>query len=184
MGIFISILRGINVGGHNKLPMQELKKLYEKLGLDNPLTYIQSGNVIFQYRGKDLAGLQNLISAEIHKKYGFEVPVIIRTLAEMEILISGNPFLKMKGIDIVKLHITFLDKEPRQEYREKISANSYAPDLFEFHGREVYLYCPQGYGRTKLNNTFFESKLKATATTRNWKTVNELARIAASVNTD
>lgn len=179
METYISMLRGINVGGHFKLPMPELKKLYEELKLKNPVTYIQSGNVIFQSQETDLPGIADRIRQKIKKNYGYEVPVIIRTISEMEAVIKKNPFIKMKGIDKERLHVTFLEEIPAEEKLNKIKEPDFSPDRFINDSKEVFLHCPDGYGRSKLNNSFFESKLKVTATTRNWKTVNELYRIAA-----
>lgn len=174
----ISILRGINVGGNRKVPMVELKALYEELKFKNIVTYIQSGNVIFEANGSDLKDLPKKIEQKIFSKYKFTVPVIIRTAAEMQSVINKNPFLKQKCIDVDKLHVTFLAEAPNGDNLNKIKGLSYEPDKYAIVSKEVYLYCPNGYGNTKLNNNFFENKLKVTATTRNWRTVNELLKIA------
>src|SRR5579863_5669733 len=108
MDTIISILRGINVGGKNSIPMAELKTLYEDLGFKNVTTYIQSGNVVFLTDEKDIPSLADKIEKSIHKKYGFRVPIITRTVKEIQALVDGNPLLKRKGIDIGKLHVTFL----------------------------------------------------------------------------
>jgi uncharacterized protein (DUF1697 family) len=178
----ISILRGINVSGKNKIPMVELKALYEKSGFKNVTTYIQSGNVVFSADKKELNSLPLKISQLIFKNYGYTVPVIIRTADEMETLINENPLLKIKGIDIEKLHVTFLSEDPHKVNLEKIKEFQYLPDKYLISGKEIYLSCPNGYGNTKLSNTFFENKLKVTATTRNWRTVNELLRIGKAFN--
>lgn len=173
----ISILRGINVGGKNKIPMVELKALYEKNSFKNVTTYIQSGNVVFSSNGKASKELETQIQQMILKKFKCTVPVIVRSVEEMQTVVDRNPFLKMKDIDVEKLHITFLAENPTKENLEKIKVYNYSPDEYIINGREVYLSCPNGYGNTKISNTFFESKLKVTATTRNWRTVNELLRI-------
>jgi uncharacterized protein (DUF1697 family) len=173
----ISILRGINVGGKNKIPMAELKALYEKAGFKKVTTYIQSGNVVFLADNADISSLPDKIQQLIFKKYGFRVPVIIRTVEEMQLVINTNPMLKTKGIDVEKLHVTFLSDKPQKENLEKIAAYQYLPDEYIIGGKEVFIFCPNGYGNTKLSNTFFENKLKVTATTRNWRTVNELLRM-------
>ena len=180
MKTIISILRGINVSGKNKIPMAELKLLYEKAGFKNVTTYIQSGNVVFSAKEETAKELEDKIKQLIFKKWGFAVPVIVRTVEEMQAVVNSNPFLKMKGIDLEKLHVTFLADLPAKENIEKIKQYQYKPDEYIIDTREVYLSCPGGYGSTKLSNTFFESKLKVTATTRNWRTVNELVRIATS----
>jgi uncharacterized protein (DUF1697 family) len=178
MKTFVSVLRGINVSGHKKIPMAELKALYEELNFKHITTYIQSGNVIFE--GNDSKNLPAQIEKKLLEKYGFKVPVIIRTANELVSLIESNPFLKDKSTDTSKLHVTFLEKPPQQADADKINKAEYEPDRFIISKQEVYLYCPGGYGNTKLTNTFFESKLKVTATTRNWRTVNELLKIIQS----
>ena len=172
----ISILRGINVGGQKKIQMTNLKSLYEELGVKNVRTYIQSGNIIFE--SNEQKELVQHIEQKIFEKYNFHVPVIIRTIDEMEIVLNNNPFLNENNIDESKLHVTFLGKLSSREHIKKIETYNYYPDRFIISEKEVYLYCPNGYGRTKLNNTFFENKLKITATTRNWNTVKKLSEMA------
>ncbi len=178
MAIFLSILRGINLGGHKKILMADLKTLYEELGFTNVITYIQSGNVVFE--NPQNINMVQAIGQKIFEKYGFEVPIIIRTLDELGALIDKNPFLKEENIQIDKLHITFLADLPQAILLDKVQTLTYPPDRFIILEKEAYIYCPDGYGNTKLNNSFFESKLKVTATTRNWKTVNELFKIMQS----
>lgn len=175
MQTIISILRGINLGSHNKIPMPELKALYEKAGFKNVTTYIQSGNVMFSADKEKIETLPDKIQEFIFKKYKFQVPVIVRTLDEMQALVKANPMVKDK--DIEKLHVTFLSDIPQKEHLEKIKTYKYPPDEYTIIGKEIYVFCPNGYGNTKLSNNFFESKLKVTATTRNWRTVNELLRM-------
>jgi uncharacterized protein (DUF1697 family) len=176
---FISILRGINVSGHRKVPMADLKALYQQMGFTDVAIYIQSGNVVFKTNLK-VSGLQlaQQIEKAIEQHFGFDVPVIIRSVTEWQHAIDNNPFTKETGIDTDKLHITFLAEEPQPEQLEAIKACNYPPDRFAIIGKEIYLHCPDSYGNTKLSNTFFESKLKVKATTRNWKTVNKLMEMA------
>ncbi len=176
---FISILRGINVGGQRKLPMEQLKSLFEGLNYKDVFTYIQSGNVIFTADKIPPPVLEKIIEKKISEKFNMEVPVIIRQVPEMASILAINPFLKIKGIDIEKLHVTFLEKIPGQNELNNIEKYDYSPDKFSIIKKEVFLYCPGGYGKTKLSNNFFESKLKVKATTRNWKTVNKLAGLAS-----
>jgi len=177
---YIAILRGINVSGHNKIPMLELKAMFEGLGYKSVVTYIQSGNVIFKTaKAKDDTVIASKVEAAINRTFNYTVPVIIRSLQEMETAVTNNPFIGQDGIDIEKLHITFLASVPDTASLEKISQYDYPPDKFIILQKEVYLYCPGGYGNTKLSNTFFENKLKTTATTRNWKTVNTLAELGS-----
>jgi len=177
MKTYISILRGINVSGHKMIKMDALKQLYADLGFKNISTYIQSGNVIFQASKSQTKDLEKKIADRIAKQFGFDVPVFVIEAEEVKKIADKNPFLKKK-VDVSKLHVTFLSGEPSEENISKISGAPYSPDEFAIKGKTIYLFCPNGYGNTKLNNTFFENKLKVTATTRNWKTTNELIRIA------
>jgi uncharacterized protein (DUF1697 family) len=193
MKTYISILRGINVSGQKKILMADLKKLYESLGFINVQTYIQSGNIIFDYQNKEnnnnneitLAEIQQNISLQIADKiaeqYDFQVPVIIRNVEEMESCIKNNPFIG-KYADLDKFHVSFLSQIPTESNIDKLNDKAkegyFGDDEYLILGKEVYLYCPNGYGITKLSNNFLENKLKVIVTTRNWKTVNELLRIA------
>jgi uncharacterized protein (DUF1697 family) len=182
MEIYLCILRGINVSGQKKINMQELKVLFGALGYSNIRTYIQSGNVVFSHAQTKPEELASQIKQKIAEQYGFEVPVLIRTKAEWQQVVDNNPFLQEKDMSTDKLHVTFLANEPQQVSREKLKEFRYEPDRFILEGKEVYIFCPGSYGETKLSNAFFESKLKVTATTRNWKTVNELAKMAALIS--
>ena len=154
MKVFLSVLRGINVSGQKKIPMVDLKKLYEELHFENITTYIQSGNVIFT--SKKSIDLSQQIEQKIFEKYNFDVPVIIRTPEEMRMIIERNPFLKQKDIDFSKLHVVYLADNPMQDAVDKLKKINYEPDKFYISGKEVYLHCPNGYGKTKLTNNFFE----------------------------
>lgn len=183
MQTFISILRGINVSGQKKILMADLKALYEEnLGFKDVKTYIQSGNVIFKTEDGKTASDQELahkIEKAIAEKYNFQVPVLVRTVDEMKKTLAGNPFIKEnKNIETDKLHVTFLAEEPAKANLEAIKTLDYSPDKFIISGKDVFLYIPDKYGETKLSNKFFETKLKVSATTRNWKTVNKLVELA------
>lgn len=178
MRIYVSFLRGINVSGHNMIKMDALKTLYAGLGFVDVQTYIQSGNVVFRSKAVECSRLENRIAALINKEFGLNVPVMVLELDEMKEIAKGNPFGKDKGKNPSFFHVSFLSAVPGKELISKIDGTLYLPDEFIWKGCAIYLYTPGGYGRTKLNNGFFESKLKLTATTRNWKTVNELISIA------
>lgn len=181
MKTYISILRGINVSGQKKVLMTDLKALYESLGLEEVTTYIQSGNVIFKTDEKlSNQDITKKIEKAILEKYNFDVPVIIRSIEEIKNLISANPFLKERDINVEKLHVTFLADAPGKASLESIKNFDYPPDKFFIIGKEVFLHCPVTYGDTKLSNKFFENQLKISATTRNWKTINKLLEIAAN----
>ncbi|MCB0431010.1 MAG: DUF1697 domain-containing protein [Flavobacteriales bacterium] len=181
MPTYISILRGINVSGKNKIKMADLKSCYEKLGLDAVTTYIQSGNVVFRATKTTSGKLENMLTGGIHKTFGMDVPVIVRTPDEIQRVIKGNPFLPDKEIDTARLYVTFLQSLPASERLALLEDFSSPPDEFRIIGHEVYMHCPVSYGNSKLSNTFFENKLKVPATTRNWKTVNELMKMAEAI---
>ncbi len=180
MKTYISILRGINVSGKRMIKMSDLQTLYESLGFKNIHTYIQSGNVVFQFKKSKTAELATKISKLINDKYNFEVPVLVIETDELRLILENNPFVNTRKEDSTKLHVTFLANEPDKTEISKISGN-FSPDEYVISGKTIYLFCPNGYGNTKLNNNFFESKLKLTATTRNRKTCNELLKIAESI---
>jgi uncharacterized protein (DUF1697 family) len=175
MPTYISMLRGINVGGQKKIPMSELSKLYESLGFSHVKTYIQSGNVIFESPITDTAQLAVDIQQAIKDSFNFDVPVFIRTIQEFDEVIQNNPF---PDKDQTKLHVTFLSASPIVQPLLEIDAVKDELEEFLIHGHEIYLYCPNGYGQTKLTNNLFEKKLKVLATTRNWNTVNTLLSMA------
>lgn len=177
MQTYISILRGINVSGHKPIKMDALQKMYADLNFKNIQTYIQSGNIIFQNKKTTHKDLEKKIAKNIFEEFGFEVPVIVKELGELTTIVKNNPFVNKRNEDLTKLHITFLSQEPEQINVEKIKGGQYQSDEFILIGSTIYLFCPNGYGNTKLSNTFFENKLKVVATTRNWKTTNELANI-------
>jgi len=178
MTTYISILRGINVSGHNLIKMDALRKLYENLGFQNVTTYVQSGNVVFTGDEIDVNESGQRISQQIEKDFGYEVPVIVLTLSKLKQVIDTNPFLKDNNIDIAYLHVTFLSSIPDHYDHKIIEDKKQGEEEISFSDNAVYLYCPNGYGRTKLTNNFLESKLKVGATTRNWKTTTELLKIA------
>jgi len=181
MAKYISILRGINVGGNRKILMKDLKSLYDGLGFLKVETYIQSGNVVFESDLKlSNADLEVKIEQAIIETFGFDVPVIIRTADEWAKSIVNNPFWKEKDADIDRLHLTCLKEVPSPELLEKIKLFQFLPDRYEIIGKDVFIFCAAGYGTSKLTNPFFESKLKIPATTRNWKTVMKLLELVQS----
>jgi uncharacterized protein (DUF1697 family) len=181
MTTYITILRGINVSGHNLIKMAELKALFTTLKYAHVQTYIQSGNIVYQAKATDQQKLSATIQKEIKNTFGFEVPVITFSLAYLEKVIKASPFVKDITKDTAFLHVTFLSDTPLQETITIIKKGDYKNDAVEIKGNTIYLYCPDGYSKTKLTNGFLENKLKVTATTRNWKTTNELLRIAKEV---
>ena len=179
MNKYISILRGINVSGQKKIKMSDLKSLYELLDFQNVVTYIQSGNVIFDASVENTDELKITIEKAIEEKYKFHVPVEIRTNHEIENIINNCPFGSVNlAEDGSKVLVTFLSSEPQEEMALDIQKYVVVPEKLVVRGKEVYLYCPNGYGKSKLSNTFLEKKLNVVATTRNWKSVYKLHELS------
>lgn len=174
---YIALLRGINVSGKNKIRMADLRKSLEEAGLLNIRTYIQTGNILFNFIHSDTAKMENLIKKKIKTDFGYDIPVLVLSTKHLQKVKAGNPFLK-KEDDIKKLHVTFLADVPKKERIKDLKVPENSKDDFELEGKTVYLYCPDGYGKTKLNPAFFERKLKVDTTTRNWKTVLKLIDMA------
>ncbi len=178
MGVVISMLRGVNLAGHRKVQMGELKALYESLGLRNVQTYINSGNVIFKTAGRDLARLGKKIEDAIESRYGFHSHVILRTPAEMREAIAGNPFASRPGLEPSRLAVSFLAGDPSAEAVAKVLAIEAEPEELRIRGRELYLYFPNGMARPKLSMALVERTLKTPGTSRNWNTVRKLLEMA------
>ncbi len=168
------MLRGINVAGQKIIKMEMLRASFEALGFRRVRTYVQSGNVIFESGKASLSSLSKRIEGKILRDFGFSIHLALRTSNEMKKIVGANPFLKEQDLDHSKLHITFLSAIPIRAALGKLEGLNALPDQWRINGREVYLYCPNGYGKTKLANTALEKMLSVKATTRNWKTVNTL----------
>ena len=181
MDTYIALLRGINVSGQKLIKMDALRDLFINTGFQNVETYIQSGNIIFNYTKTEQKTLSKHIENRIHDNFGFEVPVIIRTLDDFKKIINRNPYPREDKIYFDTLHITFLSETPAKENIIYAEEFNFEPDSFIVAEKEVYVYCPNGYGNTKISNNFFESKLKVKATTRKLRTVKELIKIAGTV---
>ncbi len=173
----VALLRGINVGGKNKLPMTGLAALFADAGCVDVRTYIQSGNVAFTLAATQLAGLPAEISRRIEQGFGLKVPVVLRSRAELERAVRGNPFLgKDASTDL--LYVMFLADTPAAEAVAGLDPLRSPPDEFAVVGRDVYLRCPGGAGHTKLTNAYFDSKLATVSTARNWRTTLKLLELA------
>jgi uncharacterized protein (DUF1697 family) len=181
MRTYISILRGINVSGQKMIKMEALRKTCLGLGFQDVITYVQSGNVIFTTDQEDAGNMERLISARIQKDFGFEVPVMVLTIEKLKRIIDQNTFPKNPDKDESYLHVTFLSSTPSPYDKALIESRRENGEEISFSDEAVYLYCPNGYGRTKLNNNFLETKLKVEATTRNWRTTKELLKIAEQI---
>ena len=158
--------------------MDALRNLYDNLGFHNVSTYIQSGNVIFRSNDIDTHKLEQKIFRQIEKEFRFEVPIFVLSVDKLKYIIDNNPFLKDTNKDMAFLHVTFLSSKPDYYDTKVIEDKKQEGEDVIFVDDAVYLYCPNGYGRTKLTNNFLEIKLKTGATTRNWKTMIELLKIS------
>jgi uncharacterized protein (DUF1697 family) len=178
MAVVISMLRAVNVAGHNKIKMDALRALYESLKLRDVQTYVQSGNVVFRTGERDLRLLTKRIQSGIARRFGFAPDVILRTPSEFRDVIARNPFAKRRGIEPSRLLVTFLTTDPGLEARENILKLKTDPEELRIDGRELYIYFPNGMARPKLSWAAIEKTLKTPGTGRNWNSVTELLEIA------
>jgi len=175
MPVYISMLRGINVGGHNKVPMNQLRAMCEPLGFEKVRTFIQSGNVVFEAGKCDPSDLSLKIEKKILSEFGFPVSVITRTPEEMEQTIRHLPFVKESKSEPGKVYVGFLSVLPNDEALKKLLGLATPTEQVSYRGREVYLYYRNGMGQArKLTVNAVERTLQVTATTRNWNTVTKL----------
>ena len=175
--IIIALLRGINVGGRNKLPMKSLVSMFNDAGCSNVRTYIQSGNVVFEAEPALARQIPSVITASIFEHFGFNIPVVARTAGELGKIVHSNPFLRT-GADERALYVAFLADLPDPTRLATLDPDRSPPDEFAVLGREIYLQCPNGLARTKLTNAYFDSKLKTTSTLRNWRTTLKLFELS------
>jgi uncharacterized protein (DUF1697 family) len=174
----VALLRGINVGGHKIIKMDQLRNAFEGLGFEDVATYVQSGNVVFKSPEKTSADLAGKIEQMLLRRFNMSVPVIVRTAEEVEDVLRNNPFLTERGIDVTRLHVTFLSHTPQRAAIKGLDAIAAGLDRFHCRGQEIYLHCPNGFGGTTLSINAFEKVLAVGATTRNWNTVNKLYEMA------
>jgi uncharacterized protein (DUF1697 family) len=178
-GTFVALLRGINVGGKNMLPMKALVQMFAAAGCKDVRTYIQSGNVIFHATPRVADRLSAVIAARIEKEFGYRTPVVIRTREQLAEVADNNPFLAA-GAAENSLHVLFLADAPGPSRIASLDPDRSPPDAFLVRGREVFLHLPNGAARTKLTNAYFDAKLATTSTGRNWRTVNMILGMMVS----
>jgi uncharacterized protein (DUF1697 family) len=178
MTVMISMLRGVNLGPHNRVKMDELRALYASLKLQNPRTYVQSGNVLFKTKEQDEARLSSRIQDGIEKKFGFRPDVILRTTEEMKKTVAKNPFAARKNIDPSKLLVTFLSANPAADACGKLMEIDTAPEELRLVGREVFIYYTNGLARPKFQWIKAEKILKVMCTGRNWNSVTKMLAMA------
>lgn len=180
MEILISMLRGINVGGHNLIKMEELRGLYALLKFENPRSYVQSGNVVFGTKEKDLKKVARKIEDAIERKFACRPDVILRTVDEMRDVIARNPF---KGDrEAAKMVVSFLAGDPDKDAGEKIRAIKVGPEELILDGRELYMYYPDGMGKSKVTGAMLDKALKVRGTARNWNSVRKLLEMAEATS--
>jgi uncharacterized protein (DUF1697 family) len=181
MAVIVSLLRGVNVGGHNKIKMDALRALYESIKLREPQSYVQSGNVVFKTDERDLAQVTKRIQNGIERTFGCRPDVILRTSSELRDVIARNPFAKRRDIEPGKLLVTFLASDPGAEARANVLKIKTDPEELCIDGRELYIYFPNGQGKSKLPWATLDRTLKTAATGRNWNTVTKLLEMAESM---
>lgn len=172
MNRYIALLRGVNVGGHKKIRMADLKLLFESMGFTEVLTYIQSGNVAFSFEGETTS---EAISKAIQKSYGWDVPVLLRTAKEIKSILDACPFPKEKKENS---YFMLLFDPPSEENIKNIETYQYPNEEYVITPQCAYLYCSVGYHKSKLGG-ILDKKLKVNSTTRNYRTMVKLLEIAA-----
>ena len=173
---WVALLRGINVGGKNRLPMKELVAMFGAAGCSEVRSYIQSGNVVFHASADVVARLSEVIAERIEARFGFAAPIVLRSGDELAAIARANPFLQPEA-DFSILAVMFLADEPAAGAAAALDPNRSPPDELVVRGREIYLRCPNGFARTKLTNAWFDSKLRTISTSRNWRTVLQLLQM-------
>jgi uncharacterized protein (DUF1697 family) len=178
MPVLISMLRAVNVGGHAKIKMEALRALYSSLKFENPQTYVQSGNVIFKTSERDLDAVAKRIQKAIEKKFGCCPEVILRTTKELRAVVAKNPFARRSGIEPGKLLVTFLAIDPGDAARETLRNQKFQPEELHVSGRELYIYFPNGAGKSKLPWGRIDKILQTRGTARNWNSVTKMLELA------
>jgi uncharacterized protein (DUF1697 family) len=176
-GPHVALLRGINVGGKNLVPMRALAEVFAEAGCTEVRTWIQSGNVVFRAPDGVATRVPARVGAALQARFGFRVPVVTRTAAELHRVVRENPFLG-DGEDEGCLHVAFLAERPGAGRVAALDPARSPTDRFAVRGREIYLHCPNGLGRTLLTNAWFDSRLGTASTVRNWRTVLKLLELA------
>jgi len=180
MQTYIALLRGINVSGHKLIRMEKFRTSMEQLSFTHVKTYIQSGNLIFDYEKSDASFLEEKIHYAIEKDFGFDVPVLILSVEEVIAAFDNNPFINDRNVDIKLTHVVFLKQRPTEDNRKMMLEFDGSPDEFVIMDKRVYLYSPNGTGKANVGISILERRLKVAATARNWKTVTKLVEMSGS----
>ena len=176
---YVALLRGVNVGGRNKLAMKDLAELCVSLGCCDVVTYIQSGNVILSPPPSRAKSISSAISAEISRRFGLSAPAVLRSATQIDSILASNPFLPDDPSG-KSLAVAFLADEPSPEAVAGLDPNRSPGDRFHVTGPDIYLHLMNGFAATKLTNAWFDSKLSTISTARNWNTVRKLADLLAA----
>jgi len=171
--VYVALLRGVNVGGHNKLPMKSLTSFCEAQGCCDVRTYIQSGNVVFAANAKTASSFPLALKTQIKEEHGFETTAILRTTDELRLVTQSNPFLK-PGVDTKSLYVLFLADKPSPADAVRLNPPCENDEAFALRGREIFWYLPRGGGRSKMANYRFDKILRTVGSARNWQTVTKL----------
>jgi uncharacterized protein (DUF1697 family) len=173
MTVYVSMLRGVNVGGNSRIKMGGLKELYASLGLRDVRTLLNSGNVLFRSSLQDRARLAKRLAQEIARRFDLDTEILLRTLPELTMLVERGPALSERR-DPSKLLVMFLTGVPDRKAQAALLKAHHGPEIIEIRGPEIYLYYPNGVGRSKLTNAFVEAELGLAGTARNWNTIRKL----------
>jgi uncharacterized protein (DUF1697 family) len=174
---YVALLRGINVGGKNKLAMKDLAATFVDAGCREVKTYIQSGNVVYTVPAGVARKAPGLVSERIAQRFGLEVPIVTRTAGELAAVAKCNPFC-VDGADPSILQVLFLAELPDPGKAKSLDPGRSPPDSMILRGREIYLRCPNGFARTRFTNDYFDTRLATISTGRNWRTVLTLLELA------
>jgi uncharacterized protein (DUF1697 family) len=175
MTTYIALLRGINMGGHNKIAMADLRDFVSALGFDDVRTVLQSGNIVFRGRTRAPSSLEKLFETETAKRFGIDTRVMVRSAAEWEKIVAGNPFPDEAKSDPAHLAVVFLKDKPARKYLDVLKACITGREYFHASGRELYAVYPDGFAGSKFTMPLIDSKLGTRGTARNWNTVLKLA---------
>ena len=175
---YAALLRGVNVGGKNKLPMRELSTIFSDAGCTDVVHYIQSGNVVFRASASLAERIAALVEERVHARFGFAPPVVIRTKSELASIVRNNPFVA-RGDDAAKLFVMFLADRPGAARLAELDPRRSPGDDFVVKGKDIFMCLGAGAAKTKLTNDYFDRKLATTSTSRNWRTVQKLLELLA-----
>ncbi len=181
MPVLISMLRAVNVGGHGKIKMDALRTLYASLKFENPQTYLQSGNVIFKTGERKIDLVAKRIQSGVEKKFACRTEIILRTTAELRSVVAKNPFAERRAIEPSKLLVAFLADDPGDAARKTLEEQKFAPEELHVSSRELYIYFPNGMGKSKLPWPRIYKILNTPGTGRNWNSVTKMLEIAENL---